>query len=792
MKKIFKIAKVELNVLFYSPVAWLLLAVFLVQCSMYVFGALLAVRISLSSGYPIGYPLTLGLLSTSPGGLAYAVLNYLYLYIPILTMGLISREMSSGSIKLLQSSPVRIREIVLGKYLAIITFGLAIVAIVACCDLLGFYAIKNADIGLTLSTLLCVYVLLCAYAAIGLFMSCLTSYPIVAFISTIAVFGFLEYVRTLWQDIDFVRDLTYFLSISGRAEKIGRGLITSKDLFYYLIIIASFLIMSALKLKSSMESKPLRVHFAKYGVLAVCALGLGYVTSRPSLTGYLDMTSQQTQTITQASQEITSKLAAGPVAPKMTTYANLLTHGIWAVLPSQRNFDLDRWENYQRFIPGLEMNYVYYYQFVVAPRWDDLKTNNLTDFQDRKSLPDIHAIAERAFENMDISGRRFLTPAQIDAVVNLEPEGYLPLRRLDYQEKSSVVRFYLEENLPEVAYEQEANAALKRLLVAAPKLVFLIGNNARVLDSLADRHYSMSSNRGAVRSSLVNQGFDVVAVDAAREEIPADASVVVLADPTVALTCAEQAKIEAHLARGGNMLIAGEPGRQQILNPLLQDLGVRIEEGMALVDDRNLTPGFLQAKVSPDAARLGSFIGSIGRADHVAIQGAAALDYEPTDVSADKTHGLFSVVPVLWSPAESRIETALKYSPVTGEIDTDAMTPGPAGVAKADQKAAPIVIALTRSHNGREQRVIVSGDADFMSNLEVGRRPSANQRYLHGLFQWLGGGEFPVFTPRPNPADVDLLMTREALKAWGWVFKAGLPALLLIAGVILLFRRRAQ
>jgi ATP/ADP translocase len=35
-------------------------------------------------------------------------------------------------------------------------------------------------------------------------------------------------------------------------------------------------------------------------------------------------------------------------------------------------------------------------------------------------------------------------------------------------------------------------------------------------------------------------------------------------------------------------------------------------------------------------------------------------------------------------------------------------------------------------------------------------------------------------------------MTREALKAWGWMFKAVLPALVLIAGGILLFRRRAR
>jgi ABC-2 type transport system permease protein len=88
--------------------------------------------------------------------------------------------------------------------------------------------------------------------------------------------------------------------------------------------------------------------------------------------------------------------------------------------------------------------------------------------------------------------------------------------------------------------------------------------------------------------------------------------------------------------------------------------------------------------------------------------------------------------------------------------------------------------------------VIVSGDADFMSNAEIERRPAPNERYFHGLFQWLSGGEFPVYTPRPGPVDVDLLMTRETIKLWSWIFKAGLPALFVIAGAILLFRRRAK
>lgn len=60
-------------------------------------------------------------------GLYNTVQQYLYLYMPLLTMGLMSREFSSGSIKLLYSSPVTSSQIVMGKFLAMITHQVGVV-----------------------------------------------------------------------------------------------------------------------------------------------------------------------------------------------------------------------------------------------------------------------------------------------------------------------------------------------------------------------------------------------------------------------------------------------------------------------------------------------------------------------------------------------------------------------------------------------------------------------------------------------------------------------------------------
>ena len=216
MIKIFKIARLELSILFYSPVAWLAIAIFMVQNGLGFFGMLGSYQEAIAMGNKIDN-LTFSLFPDL-NGLFDSVVQNLYLYIPLITMGLMSRELHSGSIKLLLSSPVKIREIVLGKYLSMVAYVAILILILCIYSGAGILIIKNADIKLICSGLIGIFLLACTYAAIGLFMSSLTSYQVVAAISTLAVLAALRFVGSIGQDIDFIRDLTYFLSISGRAE----------------------------------------------------------------------------------------------------------------------------------------------------------------------------------------------------------------------------------------------------------------------------------------------------------------------------------------------------------------------------------------------------------------------------------------------------------------------------------------------------------------------------------------------------------------------------------------------
>src|SRR6185295_3682513 len=98
---------------------------------------------------------------------------------------------------------------------------------------------------------------------------------VVAAVSTFIMIGILSYIGRLWQGIDFVRDLTYFLSLSGRTELMLFGLITTKDVIYFLIIIYIFLGLSIYKLKAGRESRPAMVKAGRYAFIVVSALVIG-------------------------------------------------------------------------------------------------------------------------------------------------------------------------------------------------------------------------------------------------------------------------------------------------------------------------------------------------------------------------------------------------------------------------------------------------------------------------------------------------------------------------------------
>jgi ABC-2 type transport system permease protein len=629
------------------------------------------------------------------------------------------------------------------------------------------FNIKSPDGGMLSSGLLGFYLLLCAYSAIGLFMSCLTTYQVVAAVSTFVMIGILSYIGNLWQGIDFVRDLTYFLSLSGRTEHMLGGLITTKDVFYFLIIVYIFLGLTIYKLKSGRESKPVLVKIGRYAFIIVSALAVGYITSRSALVGYWDVTANKSRTLTPNAQRIIRELGDAPL--EWTIYNNLLGSHNYYGLPEARNMDLARWEPYTRFKTSINFHYVNYYDSAEESKWMYKQYPGKT----------IREIADMNAKNFNLKLSMFKSPEEIHKIIDLRPEGNRYVMQLKYKGRSTFLRIF-DDNMV-FPGETEVSAAFKRLLAAKlPKVAFLSGDLERNINKIGERDYKILTNMPAFRRSLVNQGFDVDTLSLEAGDIPADISTLVIADPKTALNDTVLSKIRQYIDRGGNLLIAGEPGKQALLNPLLEKIGVQLMDGVLVQPSKELAPDLVQAELTPSVA--GFYKGltkSLEDGKKVTMPGATGLSYTPNSG--------FTVTPLLMTNGQ---ESWLKKGKLVADSADIIYLP-----ANGDEKkSVPTALGMSRQVNGKEQRIVVTGDADFISNGELQRFnvQNANFYFSTALFSWLSYGEFPIDTSRPEAKDNRVKVTPERVDMLRILLIWVLPGLLLIFGTILLIRRKRK
>jgi ABC-2 type transport system permease protein len=766
MKTVFQIAKAELKTLFYSPIAWFLLIIFFIQAGVAYFGQLDPIARMQDSGVKLSFSLTNSIFFGR--GVFNTVMQNLYLYLPLLTMGLISREMSSGTIRLLYSSPIKVSGIVLGKFLSILALNLLLTLVVIIYILITYCFIPFPDTGHLLASLLGLFLLLCAYAAIGIFMSCLTNYQVVAAVCTFVAIWVLHSVGSLWQDIPFVRNLTYFLSLSGRSGKMMQGLITSKDLIYFAVIIYMFLSLSIYKLRSGMESRSAWYKTGRYLIIIGITLGIGYVSSIPQLVLYLDTTRNHKNTIVPPAQKILRSLGDEPL--EVTSYTNLLGGYFYYGSPDSYNRTLAKWEPYLRFKHSIQLKNIYYY---------DTLNHNAADFKKFYPGKNITQIAEQKAESSDMKLSEFLKPAEIRKIIDLSQEPDWYTMQLKYKGRTTLLRLF--DDNEQWPTETEVAAALKRLLnEKMPKILFVTGELERNIFKMGDRDFKGIANLNSFRYSLLNQGFDVDTISLENSAVPTGINALVLADPKQELSTLALQRLQAYTDAGGNLMILGEPGKQSLLNPYLKQFGIQLLEGTILQKSKDLQQTLATPILTEAAASL---YPRLAHAHHynarVSMPGAAPLSITATGGSV-----ISSLLLV-----DTTVGWLKKGAFVADSVEINYMPD------KGDHKAAyPVAVSVTRKVNGKEQRIIVSGDADFMSNTEMQRNNvhTANFAFSTGLFSWLSYGTYPIDSSRPEDADTKAGITKDQVKLLRIAVLYGTSAILVLLGSILLIRRKRK
>ena len=219
MQNIKHIFKKEFKSYFISPIAYIVISVFLVIIGWLFFSTFFLERQANLSRFFSLLPVTFSFV------------------IPAVTMRLFSEEINVGSYELLLTLPVTFRDIILGKFLAAVAF----VAIMLSPTLI--YAVTTSflgelDWGPVLGGYFGALLLGAAFSSIGLLASSVTRNQVIAFIMAMAV------CFTLTLLMDFVLfflpawlvGVFQYLSANFHFQNIAKGVLDSRDIFYFLAL----------------------------------------------------------------------------------------------------------------------------------------------------------------------------------------------------------------------------------------------------------------------------------------------------------------------------------------------------------------------------------------------------------------------------------------------------------------------------------------------------------------------------------------------------------------------------
>ena len=307
--------------------------------------------------------------------------------------------------------------------------------------------------------------------------------------------------------------------------------------------------------------------------------------------------------------------------------------------------------------------------------------------------------------------------------------------------------------------EQAFANALMRLARGAERLVmWLDGHGERKLDGAANH------DLGEFGRQLGSKGFRLGSVNLVlAQEVPANAAALVIASPQVDLFPAEVQKIRRYLAGGGNLLWLIDPEPLHGLAPIAEMLGLV------------LTPGVV---TDPEAARLNApptlaLAAVYGR--HAITDGFNLVTVFPqarqiNTIESDewRIRPLVEVAP----------RGCVKTGKPEGRCDPNRDIPGPIVIATAFERAV----------GEKQQRVVVVGNASFLSNTFVGN--GGNRDLGINLVNWLSGDDSLITLQPRGTADGNINIDQTILYLIAFSFLLVVPLAFMITGAVIWWRRR--
>ena len=329
-----------------------------------------------------------------------------------------------------------------------------------------------------------------------------------------------------------------------------------------------------------------------------------------------------------------------------------------------------------------------------------------------------------------------------------------------------------EQRLDELS-ERSLTNALERLLRGGDRIVaFVTGDGERRADGQAN------ADLGTFINQLEARGMRAVPLNFAQvTAVPEHTDLVVLASPSLALAPGAVQALTGYVQNGGNLLWLTEPANDDLgLKPLADALGVHVLPGV-LVDGSGTALGLHDPRVI-----------ALGDYQPQAITQGFALTTLFPQVSA-----LAQVPASGWTAKpflRSGVQSWTEFQPIDNSKPSDIRFDAGTGELKGPLDFGYALSRLSPSPDKSEQRAVVIGDGDFLSNTFLGN--GGNRALGERVFDWLLGDDKLVDLPPRGAPDRLLQISQGELNALSVGFLIALPLLLLVIGGLIVWRRRRR
>lgn len=241
---LFQVIRKEIKVLFASYIGWGMLAMYAL-----VIGVLYTQSLSEYMQVMLGHVPTveqIGLTKYIGANMFSAASLLMLMFIPLLSMRLLAEEQKNLTMAFMLSAPISLAEIVLGKFLSLLSFlmlMLAYLVLIIC--ILNLWT--DIDFGYIFANVLGLVLLIASFSAISLFISSLTRQPILA-----ATLSFLVLILFLFLDQLFEQQTNTIwtsLSMMQRYKSFAVGLLNTADIAFYVLVSGTFIFFTIRKLE---------------------------------------------------------------------------------------------------------------------------------------------------------------------------------------------------------------------------------------------------------------------------------------------------------------------------------------------------------------------------------------------------------------------------------------------------------------------------------------------------------------------------------------------------------------